>query len=409
MVKRLCVKRGFWLAITLSVIANLSLGSHIFAKQLEIKAADVERIKTALGMAQTVATVADIIVNNKDLATVLNTVLKGGTTGVDVTYGLVVLGALNEMDLVDLVVSGRYRDEAREYFNSVLDQTTDLTSYWKSTSQNIFSLMRRGGAVTPTTGLAMESVAILEKTMSVIVSAKVWLQVETYNGMWRYFQDRMNGDTHKDAWYFAGAEMGYVPEKEKDIKTSDGWRSASHRERQILQLEQQFLTLYDNWGPYVTPYGISEKYKKQVKEELSGALIAAAKENAALAKNEPKSSFVDKLAQQLEKLKAATAALITRVNPFKAGIALNLPEQPEVVEPVIPLQELIEVSPQSIEEVEIVEQDVPEEIITTTTPEILASTTEPVPLPELEPEPPLVIVGFTKSHNRLFDRGFEGL
>src|SRR3989344_5890970 len=167
MVKRLSFKRVFWPAITLSVIANLSLGGHISAKQLEIKAADVERVKTALDMAQTVATVSDIIINNKDLATVLNTIIGGGKTGVDVTYGLVVLGALNEMDLVDLVVSGRYRDEAREYFNSVLDQTTNLTSYWKNAGQIIFSLMRRGGAVTPITGLATESVAIFEKPMRV--------------------------------------------------------------------------------------------------------------------------------------------------------------------------------------------------------------------------------------------------
>src|SRR3989344_9027963 len=124
MVERLYFKKIFCLAITLFVIANLTVGSYIFAKQLEIKAEDVERIKTALGMAQTVATVADIIINNKDLATVLNTIISGSKTGVDITYGLVVLGALNEMDLVDLVVSGRYRDEARDYFNSVLDQTT---------------------------------------------------------------------------------------------------------------------------------------------------------------------------------------------------------------------------------------------------------------------------------------------
>ena len=416
MVRRLCPKKIFWLAITVLVIANLTLGSYVFAKQFEIKAEDVERIKTALGMAQTVATVADIIINNKDLATVLNTIISGSKTGVDITYGLVVLGALNEMDLVDLVVSGRYRDEARDYFNSVLDQTTNLTSYWKGTSQNIFSLMKSGSAVTPTTGLAAESVAILEKTMSIIVSANVWMQVETYNGMWRYFQDRMNGDTHKDAWYFAEGEMGYVPDQ-ADSNQLEGWshNTASYREKQIIQLEQQFLTLYNNWEPYVTPFGISEKYKKQVKEELSDALITALKENAALAKNEPETSLIDKLAQQLAKLKEATADLLSKINPFKAGVVLNLPPEelieagPQSIEvqplsikeplPIITDAELIEVGPQSIEiepldEADIIKQSAPEEIIepeikqlitTTTTPELLASTTEPVPMLELPP------------------------
>ena len=247
--------------------------------------------------------------------------------------------------------------------------------------------------MTPTTGLATESVAILEKTMSIIVSAKVWLQVETYNGMWRYFDERRNGESHQQAWSYAMVEMGRAEQIE--IKNNElfvaGKKSTQQKDS---QLEQQFLTLYDKWAPYVTPYGISEEYKKQVKEELSGALIVAAKENAALVKNEPKSSLVDRLVKQLEKLKAATAALITKVNPFKAGIALNLPVEPEIVEPVVLLQELIEVPPQSIEEVEIVEQDVFQEIIepeieqlttTTTTPEILASTTESVSTPDSTP------------------------
>jgi len=376
MVKLLCIKRGFCLAITLLVIANLLWGNYVLAEQLKVKAEDVERIKTALGMAQTVTTAADMIINNKDLTTVLNTIIKGSTTGVDITYGLVVLGALDEMDLVDLVVSGRYRDEARAYFNSVLDQTINLSSYWKNTSQNIFSLMKSGSSVTPMTGLAGESVAILEKTMSIIVSAKVWLTVETYNGMWRYFDERMSGSNHEDAWYFAEAEMGYVPNRERDITALDGWRSASYREGQILQLEPQFVELYERWQPYITPFGISEKYKKQVKEGLSNTLVVAIQANA-LALENSKPSLIDKLYGQLENLKNDVVTLVAQINPFKAGIALNLPEEElEVIEPVVP---------QPI--------NVPEKIIApliaTTTPALPASTTtEPVPLPESEPPPP---------------------
>jgi len=400
MVKRSYSKKIFWLAITISVIANLSLGSNIFAKQLEVKAADVERVKTALGMAQTVATISDIIINNKDLEKVLNTLLKGGATGVDITYGLVVLGTLNEMDLVDLVVSGRYRDEAIEYFNSVLDQTTNLIPYWKNTSQNIFSLMRKGSAVTPITGLAAESVSILEKTMSIIVSAKVWLTVETYNGMWCYFQDRMNGETHQQAWLYAMVEMGHAYDVEV-IKNELFVVGNKYFQKGDSQLEQQFLTLYETWAPYVTPFGINEKYKKQIKEELNSTLIAAL-QTSALTKEISKPSLVDKLYNQLEKLKNDVSALMSQINPFKAGVALNLPEAPEerVEDGPQPNEEMLKVGPSTLEltEVEMMETGPPlikpleeTEIAvasTTTTPELVASTTEPAPPTEPPPLPP---------------------
>jgi len=386
MVKRLCFKKCSWLAITFFVIANLFWPNFSFADSFKVTAKDTERIKSSLTVTQTTLQAIDLFGSNKDLMTILNTIVGAGKTGTDITYGLVVLGTLNEMDLVDLVVSGRYRDDAREYFNSVLDQTTDMIPHWKNTVQDIVSLLKKGKAVTPTTGLAMESVVILEKTMNIMIATRNWLTVKTYNGMWRYFQERMGKESHREAWAYAIVEMGHA----HDVMVTNNELFVvgnKYLQEEDIQLEQQFLTLYETWEPYVTPFGISEEYKKQVKEDLSNTLVAALKSNT-VADEKFKPSLVDKLYNQLEKLKKTTADLLAEINPFKAGVALNLPPE-----------ELIEVRPQSmetepLEEADIVEQNIPEEIIepeveeiiaTTTFPEVLASTTEPVLEPEPEP------------------------
>ncbi|MFH0873372.1 MAG: lamin tail domain-containing protein, partial [Candidatus Komeilibacteria bacterium] len=140
----------------------------------------------------------------------------------------------------------------------------------------------------------------------------------------------------------------------------------------------------------VTPFGISEKYKQQVKDELSNTLVVAM-QTSAFAKEKTNPSLTDKLYSQLEKLKNEVIALVSRVNPFKAGVALNLPENQT---------EILEVPPPTFlpQEVDLVEQDVLREIIkpepeieqliaTTTAPELSASTTEPMPLPEPVIEP----------------------
>jgi len=402
MVKKLCFKKYSWLAITFFVVANLVWPGFSFANSFNVTAKDTERIKSSLTVTQTTLQAIDLLGSNKDWMTILNTIVGVGKTGTDITYGLVVLGTLNEMDLVDLVVSGRYRDDAREYFNSVLDQTTDMIPHWKNTVKDIVSLLKKGSAVTPNTGLAMESVVILEKTINIMIATKNWLTVETYNGMWRYFQERMGKESHQEAWSYAMVEMGHS----YDATIIDGGRlfavSKKIYQEEDIQLEQQFATLYETWAPYVTPFGISEEYKKQVKEGLSNTLIAAFNEKN-IAKEKFKPSLVDKLYTQLEQLKNNVSTLLSQINPFKAGVALNLSEEisedemlevgPSTLE-LLPTDEMLEVGPSTSElvektnEIEALEISETLEIMATTTmPEDVASTTEPVPEPEPDPDP----------------------
>lgn len=393
MVNRLYSKKIFWLAITFLVIANLLLGNHIFAKQLTIKAADVDKIKTVLDMTKTIGTVADMILDDKDFLTILNTVIGGGKTATDVTYGLVVLSALGEMDLIDLVISQEYKSEAREYFNRVLDERISLRSYWKGVGADIPKVL--SGYITgPAAALTLNSFAITDKAIAIFVEFSVLEKMKLYDGLWYYFDTRKQGnEPHEIAWKETKEVLGWA------VKPSFSFRTINNfKDEKETQLENQFLALYEKWSPYVTPYGISEKYKKQLKNELSNVLIAAAKENSVLAEKEPRTSLIDKLVQQLNKIKEATATLISQINPLKAGVALNLPAESGIVESIVPPEELSKIESPSIEsqlietELELKLEESSENSsrtieLSTTTMELSASTTEPVLEPELLIEP----------------------
>ena len=100
------LQKLFALAITICVIANFLFGTIVFAKETALNEKEVERIKTGLDLMKALA--AFTLSENK-LKTILNTTISVGEVSTDITYGLLALSALNEMDLIDLVTSQRYK------------------------------------------------------------------------------------------------------------------------------------------------------------------------------------------------------------------------------------------------------------------------------------------------------------
>jgi len=306
------------LIITIFLFSNVAL-----AAKMKISAQQAEEIKKVLGITQTLLNISKLIVNDNDLATILNKAIGVGQTGTDATYGLLVLSALNEMDLMDLVLSQRYKEEARDYFNKVLKEKTDLLSYWKGVGFDIPKVV--SGYITgPMAGLTLNSFAITDKAIAIFGEFYILETMKLYDGLWRYFDERRNGELHQGAWELAEPEMGFAALR--------GWSFSYKKpsDRNSYELEAKFLALWDKWGPYATPYGISKKYKDQLAGELRDTLVAAI-QTQPLAKEAPQFSLIDKLYNQFIKLKEVATTLINQINPFKAGPIIDLSR--ESVEP----------------------------------------------------------------------------
>ena len=130
-------KRELVLAITALVVVFSFSANFAFAAKMKINEQEVEKIKTALDIMNTASSIGSVLVDGGNLMAVLKTAVKGGGMAADVTYGLLVLSAINEMEFMDMVLSQSYKDDARDYFNGILDERTKLTSYWKGVGFDI--------------------------------------------------------------------------------------------------------------------------------------------------------------------------------------------------------------------------------------------------------------------------------
>ncbi|XOB40087.1 MAG: hypothetical protein ACKKMR_02015 [Candidatus Nealsonbacteria bacterium] len=307
---KLYLKRALFLAITLCVIANFILGNIVFAQKIEISDKDVERIKTGLDLMKALV---NFTISEDKLKTILNTTISVGEVSTDITYGLLVLSALNEMELIDLVVSQRYKTEARTYFNSVLNQRLNLINYYTGIGYDLPRVV--SGAITsPISALTLNTFSITNKAIDIFIAFENIRTMKLYDGLWFYFDLRRNNESHETAWDDVREIIGFA------IQTTSFLGSA-RREDNNSQLESQFITLWDKWGPYITPNGISEEVKQQARIELRDSLIFAIKKYQ-FVEEEPKPSFSDKAKLSLNNL----LEKINKIGVFVANTGKNIQE-----------------------------------------------------------------------------------
>lgn len=289
-------KITYILTIIITIIVNLLLGSNVSAKKLELNSNDVERIKLVLDLTKLVSSVA---VSDDKLKTVLNMAISGGQTGADVTYGLVVLTSLNEMDFIDSVVSQRYKKEANAYFNGILDERLNLRNYYKGIGYDLPRVLA-GRITSPMAALTLNTFDITEKTITIFTELNVLKKEMLYDGLFVYFDDRKGNENHKTAWEDTKEIMGGVAKPTNKRL----FRKTEIQEETNLELESQFATLYEKWGPYVEMNkGVKKSFKKQVELELQNTLALAAKEQEIAEKNKKDEiSFLEKLKITLQNL-----------------------------------------------------------------------------------------------------------
>jgi len=409
--------KGSKLTVITLIITIFLLGSISTVEAKRISDEEAEEIKTFLKISN-VPGLRNY--SEEDLKKLLNKVIKPEIP--DVTYGLLVLSAKDDLEWIDMILSQDYVGKNREYFNSVLDRRLSLFSHWKGVGQDIYFFVSKGDQLGPLSGLASEIVSITNKTVEIFTLYEVWKTTETYKGIWRYFDSRRGGESHEVAWQDAKAEMGWDIETKTQKDNIFRGKKENKREEEI---GQQFVQLYEKWGPYATPWGIDNKYKEQLASELKDVLLVAL-ENQNLAEEKEEPSW---LVQQLDEIKALAASLkenlqsvLSKVNPFQAGPIVDVVdvgdqqhgeeeisevemieakptsiEEPDMIEvspqstkaeiqPIIDEsnKELIEVSPQSVEELETEEVE-PQSDELQEAEEVLPE--EEAPEPESTPEP----------------------
>lgn len=263
----------------------------VFAKKFELGNEEIGRIDAALGLLKTFG---NTVLPESSLKTVLNTVLSTGETSVDVTYGLLVLSAVDELEFIDMVTSQGYKEQSAEYFNSILDRRLSLIGYYKGLGSDIPRVMS-GRITSPVGALTLNTFQITGDTMEIMVALQNLRKVLLYDGLWRYFDSRRYNESHEVAWEDAKFEMGMNIESPYSVRRLD---------KNNLSIEIQFSTLWDKWGPYTTTAGVKPEAKEQFTQEMRG-LVMEAVTTQALAEKNAKPSLVGKIRSGLANMFAA--------------------------------------------------------------------------------------------------------
>jgi len=249
----------------------------------------------------------------------------------DLTYGVYILSILQEMDFIEWISTGQYKDEFYEEFNQIVDEKTNLRALYISTGQKIvFKVIGaiQGGVAEKASGVPLNSIGLTSKVIDIgRVVFKIG-QMKMYDGMWRYFDERKHNVSHQEAWEWAKVQMGWTDESQSVQRYYLGRKIDAG----VTQLEPEFQSLWDQWGKYLSAGGINKTAKDQVKKELRDVLLEVLKKEA---QQPQKLSFWQRLKNQVENLirgsysiipKASEAlkriqSFISQINPFSpAGI-----------------------------------------------------------------------------------------
>lgn len=347
------LKKPFALAITICVIANFGFGNIVFAKKIELNEKEVERIKTGLDIMKALA--AFTLSENK-LKTILNTTISIGEVSTDITYGLLALSALNEMDLVDLVTSQKYKTEATSYFNNILNERLSLINYYSGISYDIPRVL--SGAIKGSlAALTLNTFSITNKVIEIFIAFENIRTIKLYDGLWYYFDLRRSNEPHEIAWEEAKIVMGWAA-----ISNPFRFREQQRKE-ELNNLKFQFSTLWDKWGVHTTSKGIKEEIKEQTKTELRNSLIFAIKKYELIEK-EPEPSFLERAGLSLSNFLASVAGRLTSfISSFVPGMReeeikeTDTLEDPETQETELVLKELQEMLDNAYEKIDALSQE----------------------------------------------------
>ncbi len=264
-------------AASMAVVILLLLPVLGLGKTLEIDAKKAAQIKSGLNM---IKTVANFMLTDNQIKQALNTGLGLVKTGTDITYGLVVLSAMNEFDLIDMVSSQRYKTLARDYFNSILDERINLKGYFTGIGFDLPSVVR--GAVSgPMAALTLNSFAITDKTVAVFSALGVLRQEKLYDGIWRYFDSRRGGENHLVAWEDAKAEMGGIGLTGTGKFLNDPSINSGNESKLALH----FADLWSKWGKYTDYAGITQEARDSFNSDMGQLIVQATQSrNFAVAK-----------------------------------------------------------------------------------------------------------------------------
>ncbi|MCK4735752.1 MAG: PKD domain-containing protein, partial [Methanophagales archaeon] len=188
------------------------------------------------------------------------------------TYGIYILNAINEREMVEYVWTQEYKQRASTFFNAMLDMSTGWSSVATDATENLLTGLLHEPYSSGASTLLL-SYDIAQVGIYVGILKKLYF----YNALWYYLQERASGSTHGDAWKSVqrfGCEPNCAPQDCR-IPAKGLFESEAEYEKKLNALEVYYKNLWDVYGEALKHDQLDEfryELKNKIREILYSVL-----------------------------------------------------------------------------------------------------------------------------------------
>jgi parallel beta-helix repeat protein len=225
-------------------------------KVKKIEDSDLSIIEEKLGIDKWLPTTRFYWCTDHDLKVVLNQEIYPEEVP-GLTYGIYILNAIRETEMVKDVLSQEYKPQYKMYFSNWLDLNTGWSAVAKGVSEE--ALDRVIEKTCPIGGTMLSLARDSAEVGEVLVPLR---DLYLYNTLWSYFDNRRYDMSHHDAWINAGSDP--VAEKNYFANLPCG-----------PEVEKRFNELWETYEEFLSdrpPYLKEEDIRKELRSVLLSAL-----------------------------------------------------------------------------------------------------------------------------------------
>ncbi|MBU1613671.1 tandem-95 repeat protein, partial [Patescibacteria group bacterium] len=185
------------------------------------------------------------------------------------TYGIYILNAIKETDMMKDILTQEYKRRYSEYFSNWLELNTGWSGVAKFVPNFVFkqTLLNVTGKITPVGGNMLSLALTSAELGELLVPLK---KLYLYNTLWSYLDNRRNSESHENAWENANSDpvAGNYIEALYKIKllNVEKYRKIKELFNDLWNTYEQFLT---NEYPYLK--------EEAIQEELRSVFLSALK------------------------------------------------------------------------------------------------------------------------------------
>jgi len=215
----------------------------------------VEKVKSKLNISsQPLFSYCQRDYTDNDLKIVLDK--KIDAENLPITYGVYILTAFEELEMVKYVWTQEYKNTASKFFNTILDINADAD--WSSVATTVTKELFTNLLHEPYSSGASSIFMVYDITL-IGISIGALEKLFFYNSLWYYLQQRNLGDNHDGAW-------GSTPRR----------MSATNEELKII--EDYFKNLWDLYGNALSNDTLNE-FREGFKIKVSELLCSLLEKN----------------------------------------------------------------------------------------------------------------------------------